>query len=223
MILVHGGSDVTGKKQMRAWADFYAQHGYSTFAIDYFVPTASTPPPVYPKPETNVKAAVQYMREHAGALALDPDRIVVEGFSSGAALGAQALVTPNDPFFGGPSHYPNVSDATAGFVGFSGLYDGTQHDPVQYFGGPPDSSDPQVKERYAKADSIAQAAAATGPVLLYAAEDGAAAGQSATQFRDALQSSGKDATLMAAPAAAGFDPQLAQQVLDWLSARFPPS
>jgi acetyl esterase/lipase len=226
VVLAHGGSDTTGKKQIRGWADFYAQHGYTTFAIDYLVPTASTPTPVYPKPETDVKAAIQYLREHAGALALDPDRIVVQGFATGAALGAQAVVTPNDPFFAGPSHYPNVSDAPAAFIGFSGLYDGTQPDPTRYYGGPPDSSDPQVKERYAKADSIAQAASAAGPVLLYAPEDGdAAAGQSATSFRDALQAAGKDATLTPAPAAVSdaFDPQVAQQVLDWLAARFPPS
>lgn len=225
IVLVHSGSTTGGKKQMHPWADSYAQHGYPTFAIEYLVPTPTTPSPVYPKPETDVKAAIQYLRQQAGALGVDPERIVVQGFSTGAALGAQAVVTPNDPFFTGPRHYPNVSDAPAAFIGFSGLYDGTQRDPTRYFGGPPGSPDPQVQQRYAKANSIAQAAGAAGPVLLNAAEnDDPAVVQSATSFRDALQSSGKDVTLTQAPAAgAAFDQQVAQQVLDWISARFPPS
>lgn len=235
LVLAHGGSDTSTKKQMRGWADFYAQRGYPTFAIDYLVATPTTPSPVYPKPETNVKAAVQYLREHAAALGIDPDRIVVQGFSAGAALGAQALVTPNDVFFGGPGHYPNTSDAPAAFIGFSGEYDGAQRNPTQYYGGPPDSSDPRVKERYAKANSITQAAGAAGPSLLYVGEqEDPAVVQSATSFRDALQGAGKDVTLRVVPGAgASFDQspsgaltpagkQAAQQVLDWLQARFPP-
>ena len=225
VVLVHSDDESGNKKQVRPWADFYAQHGYATFAIDYTPNAPSTPSPVYPKPQTDVKAAVQYLRSHAGALAIDPDRIVVEGFEAGGALGAQALVTPDDPFFAGPARYPDVSDAPAAFIGFSGLYDGTQRNPSRYYGGPPDSSDPQVKERYAKANSIAQAAAAAGPALLSVAEGGdPAAAQSATSFRDALQSAGKDVTLTVTPGAGNaFDEQNAQQVLAWLQARFPPS
>jgi acetyl esterase/lipase len=225
VVLVPDDSESGRRKQLRAWADFYAEHGYATFAIDVLVPTASTPPPVYPKPQTDVKAAVQFLRGRAGALDFDPDRIVVQGFDAGAALGAQALVTPNDPFFDGPGRYQNQSDAPAAFIGFSGVYDGAQRNPTRYYGGPPDGSDPRVLERYAKADSIAQASAAAGPALLLADENGdAAPKQSATSFAEALQSTGKDVTLTLAPGAGGaFDQQVAQQVLDWLAARFPPS
>jgi acetyl esterase/lipase len=223
VVLVHADDDSGSRKQMRAWADFYAQHGYATFAIDY----ASTAPvaPTYPKPQTDVKAAVQYLRSRAGGLGIDPDRVVVQGFDAGAALGAQAEVTPNDPYFGGPAHYPNVSDAPAAFIGFSGVYDGAQRNPSRYYGGPPDSSDPQVRERYAKANAIAQASGAAGPALLYAPEGGdTAVVQSATSFRDALQSAWKDVTLTLIPGAgSAFDQQAAQQVLEWLQARFPPS
>jgi acetyl esterase/lipase len=234
VVLAHGEGT---RKQMRGWADFYARNGYPTLAIDYLVEKPSTPSPVYPKPQTDVKAAVQYLRERAGSLGVDAERIVVQGFSAGAAVGAQAEVTPNDPFFDGPAHYPNVSDAPAALIGFYGRYDGGgQKDPTKYYGGPPDSSDPQVQDRYPKADSIAHAAAAAGPVLLYQGEtDDAELVQSATAFRDALQTAGKDVTLTLVPSAGpGFDQekngaltaagqQAAQQVLDWLRARFPPS
>jgi acetyl esterase/lipase len=235
VVLVHGEGT---RKQMRGWADFYARNGYPTLAIDYLVEKPSTPSPVYPKPQTDVKAAVQNLRERAGSLGVNPDRIVVQGFSTGAALGAQADVTPNDAFFDGPARYPNVSDAPAAFVGFYGRYDGGgQKDPTKYYGGPPDSSEPQVQERYAKADSIAQAAAAAGPALLFtvgSVDNPDPAGQSGV-FSEALQTAGKDVTLTSVPGAGpSFDQeksgtltpagqQAAQQVLDWLRARFPGS
>jgi acetyl esterase/lipase len=220
---------------MRGWADFYAEQGYPTFAIDFLVAKPNTPSPVYPKPETDVKAAVQYLRGRAGALALDPDRIVVQGFATGAALGSQTEVTPNDPFFDGPAHYPSVSDAPAAFIGFYGRYDGRRSDQVRYYGGSPDSPDPQVQARYSEANSIAHASGATGPVLLFHgdAEEPALPFASATSFSDALQGAGKDVTLSVVPGASPFfdqetsgaltpaGKQAAQQALEWLGARFP--
>jgi acetyl esterase/lipase len=174
------------------------------------------------------------LRGRAGALAFDPDRIVVQGFATGAALGAQAEVTPNDPFFDGPAHYPGVSDAPAAFIGFSGRYDGRRSDQARYYGGQPDSPDPKVQERYAKANSIAQAANAASPALLVQGDaDAAELVDSATAFRDALQAAGKDVTLTLVPGASqDFDQeasgaltpagkQAAQQALEWVAARFP--
>ncbi|HEV8205931.1 MAG TPA: alpha/beta hydrolase [Acidimicrobiia bacterium] len=231
VVLVHGDGN---RKQMRGWADFYAAHGYPTLAIDFLVAKPNTPSPVYAKPETDVKAAVQYLRGRAAALALDPDRIVVQGFATGAALGSQAEVTPNDAFFDGPAHYASVSDAPAAFIGFYGRYDGHRPDQTKYYGGAPDSSDPQVQARYAEADSITHSAGAAGPVLLFQgdADNPDPIGQAGT-FRDALQAVGKDVTLTpVAGAGAYFDQeksgaltpagqQAAQQVLEWLEARFP--
>lgn len=235
-MLAHGGDGSTGtRRQMRGWADFYAEHGYPSFAIDYLLAKPTTPAPLYSKPETDVKAAVQYLRGRAKELGVDPDRIVLHGFANGGALGAQAEVTPDDSFFGGAGHYPNVSDKPAAFVGFYALYDGAARNPTRYYGGPPDSPDPKVKERHAKADSIAQAANTAGPALLVQGDgDQPELVQSAIKFRDALQSAGKDVTLTLVPGAGGtFDQnksgvltaaggQIAPQVLEWLQARFPP-
>ena len=222
------------RKALAGWANFYAQHGYPSLAIDVATPRGLT---TYPKPQTDVKAAVQYLRGRAGALAVDPDRIVVQGFDIGAALGAQAEVTPDDPFFAGPRHYPNQSDKPAAFIGFYGRYDGGgERVPQIYYGGPPDSPDPKVQERYAKADSVAHATDAAGPALLFQGDaDNDEFVASASAFLDALQAAGKDVTL-ALWAGGGHDfdqdtsgaltsagKQAAQQVLDWLAARFPPS
>ena len=234
VVLAHPGDETGGRKDMRGWANFYAQHGYPSFAIDY---TVSNPlaTPVYPKPQADVKAAVQYLRGRAGALGINPDRIVVQGFEAGGALAAQATVTPDDPFFDGPGHYPNQSDKPAAFIGFYGLYDGAHKDARFYYGGLSDSPDPKVQESFAKANSIAHAADAAGPVLLVQGDaDNQEFVASATQFRDALQGAGKDVTLSVVPGAhSAFDhdtsgaltpagKQAAQQVLEWLEARFPP-
>jgi acetyl esterase/lipase len=232
IVLVHPSESGFRRKTLAGWANFYAQHGYPSLAIDVPTPRALTR---YPQPQTDVKAAVQYLRGRAGALGIDPDRVVVQGFDIGAALGAQALVTPDDPFFAGPRHYPNESDKPAAFIGFSGRYDGGgERYPQIYYGGQPDTPDPKVQERYAKANSIAQAANAAGPALLVQGDaDAAELVDSATTFRDALQAAGKDVTLSVVPGASqDFDQdttgaltpagkQIAQQVVAWLNARFP--
>jgi acetyl esterase/lipase len=239
VVLAHGASGNGGSRRaMRGWADFYAERGYPSFAIDYLLAKASTPSPVYPKPETDVKAAVQYLRGRAGQLEIDPDRIMVQGFAAGAGLGAQAIVTPDDPFFDGAGRYPNVSDKPDAFIGFYGRYDGDQQNATRYYGGPPDSSDPRVQARYAKSDSIAQAQSAAGPVLLLqggGADNPDPTGQ-AGAFSEALQGAGKDVTLSIVPdASAYFDQEektgaltaagrdAAQAVVEWLAARFPPN
>jgi acetyl esterase/lipase len=233
VVLVHGEGT---RKQMRSWADFYAQHGYASFAIDYLVAKPTTPSPVYPKPENDVKVAMQYLRGRAGALALDPDRIVVQGFGTGATLAAQAEVTPEDTFFGSPTtRYLGVSDSPAAFIGFYGRYDGHRPDQAKYYGGGADNTDPQVQARYAAADSIAHATGAVGPAFLFQGDaDSPELGASAIAFRDALQGAGKDVTLTLVPGAGPrFDQetsgaltpagkQAAQQVLEWLEARFRP-
>jgi acetyl esterase/lipase len=232
IVLVHPSEAGFRRKTLAGWANFYAQHGYPSLAIDVPTPTLLT---MYPRPQTDLKAAVQYLRGRAGQLRIDPDRIVVQGFDTGAALGAQAVVTPDDPYFASLRHYPNQSDKPAAFIGFYSRYDGGGvKEPRLYYGGPPDSSDPQVQERYAKANSIAQAAGAAGPALLVQGDgDNEEFVASATAFRDALQAAQRDVTMIPV-AGAGHDfdqetsgvltpegKQAAEQVLDWLQARFP--
>jgi acetyl esterase/lipase len=234
-ILVLVPTATGGRRHLRGWAEFYADYGYATFAIDYLGSGPNAPAPVYPAPEVDVKAAVQYLRQRAGGLGVNPDRIVVHGFGTGAALGAQALVTPDHSYFDSPSLYPGLSDAPAAFIGFYGRYDGYQSDPVRYYGGPAASSDPKVRERYVRANVIARAGDAAGAALLIQGlADESAVVNSAAQLHDALRAARKDVTLRLVPGAgACFDVEesgaltmtgraAATIVLDWLATRFPP-
>jgi acetyl esterase/lipase len=235
IVLIHGGRGTRGsRRNVRAWADEYAQAGYLTFSIDYLLFKDTTPSPVFPDPERDVKAAVQYLRQHADELGIDPDRIVVQGFSAGARLGAEAYTSAGDPYFAGEGLYDDgTSDVVNGFIGFYGPYDGKQAEAEQYYGGPPDSDDPEVQERYARSDSVAHAADAEGPALLFQGDaDQLVPVTQASAFADALDAAGKDATLVVVPGAEhGFDregrqltpegEQALADILDWLAENFP--
>src|SRR6185503_13785002 len=96
--------------------------------------------PVFPRPEQDVKAAVQYLRGVARALGVRRDRLVVQGQSAGARIGAVAFTTPDDPWFSGPGPgsglHAGLSSRVDAFIGFYHPYDGTMQFDDQYFGGP---------------------------------------------------------------------------------------
>ena len=97
VLLIHGGGGYTGRRSdLRAWQGFYARNGIVTLSIDYTL-TGEGGAPTYPRPEQNAKAAVQYLRLHEAELGTD--RVVVQGHSAGARLGAILLTTPDDPSF----------------------------------------------------------------------------------------------------------------------------
>jgi acetyl esterase/lipase len=168
VLLVHGGGGYSGDRSgLEPWSRWYRSQGFVTFAVDYTLVGDGSATPVYPSPERDIKAAVQYLRRMSPTLGIDPDGIVVHGSSEGARLGAQVLVTPGDPWFRSPDLWPDVPDHVNGLIGFYGYYDGSSLVADQYFGGDAGSTDPAVIERRAHADSVAQAGAATGPVLLF--------------------------------------------------------
>jgi acetyl esterase/lipase len=207
IVLVHGGGGFLGDRgEVHAWQDFYARSGYITLSADYFIFNDDTPPPVYPQPESDVKAAVQYVRRNADELAVDPERIVVQGFSAGARIGGQLLVGPDDPALAGPTRWPSPTDRIAGLIGFYGYYSGYQFQPDRYYGGRAGSRDPEVRARWDAANSDARAATATGPVLLFHGDIDPMPLNQSTGFVDALRAAGHDADLEVVPGANhGFD------------------
>jgi acetyl esterase/lipase len=232
IVLVHGGGGFLGDRgEVHAWQDFYPRSGYITLSADYFIFNDDTPPPVYPQPESDVKAAVQYVRRNADELGVDPERIVVQGFSAGARIGAQLLVGPDDPALAGPTRWPSPTDRIAGLIGFYGYYSGYQFQPDRYYGGRAGSEDPEVRARWDAANSDARAATATGPVLLSHGDIDPMPLSQSTGFVDALRAAGHDAELEVMPGANhGFDINngkltpvgrlSGQRVLTWLEEHF---
>jgi acetyl esterase/lipase len=235
VMVLHGGSGIGGSYQgMRSWADRLVAEGYVTFLPDYHLFTPGGSGPVFPRPEQNVKAAVQYLRGTARALGVSRRNLVVQGMSAGARLGAVAYTTPDDAWFEGPELWPDIPDTVNGFIGFYHTYDGTMQFSTQYYGGPDDSSTAAVRERWDKADAMANAAGAVGPALFVTgSRDWDLIEAQQQQFAVALHDAGLDArTVVIDGGSHGFDTgtatrlsrlgeKAAVEVLRWLNDEFP--
>lgn len=140
VILLHGGGGFTGSPDdMEVWRDVHLAAGRATFAIDYALVDDGLDEALWPVPEQNVKAAVQYVRRD-GTLALG--EIVVHGLSAGARLGGIVATTPNDPLYVGDELWSATSDAVDGAILFYGYYSGFQFYADDYYGGHvPDAAD----------------------------------------------------------------------------------
>jgi acetyl esterase/lipase len=233
IVLIHGGGGYGGDRTvLREWGEWYRDQGLVSLNIDYTLLDDGSPQPVYPRPEQDLKAAVQWLRLQAGRLG--SEAILVHGSSAGARLGAQAFVTPGDPWFAGDDLWAGVPDDIAGLVGFYGYYDGDTLRAEEYYGGGPRSRDAEVVERWAKADSVSQAGGATGPALLFHGDiDGLITVAQTDRFGAALAAAGVDVTtFIVTDADHAFDGphgdlsteeggQAADEVAAWLDERFP--
>ena len=198
VILVHGGGATGGgQADCVAWGAWYRDHGYLTFAIDYRLADPLVDHGIYPIPEQNTKAAIQYLRMHAEELGIE--RIVVQGHSAGARLGAIAATTADLPAFAGREVWTGVSDGIDAFIGFYGYYDGVQYEPTAYYGGTGAAPSTAV--------STKRATRVTGPVYLLHGEADWIVGANRSQaFADALDAAGADVTLEIVPGADhGYD------------------
>jgi acetyl esterase/lipase len=184
VLLIHGGGGYSGSRSaLAAWQTFYARRGIVTLSIDYTL-TGEGGTPTYPRPEQNAKAAVQYLRLHE--VELGTDRVVVQGHSAGARLGAILLTTPDDASFAGRELHRGVSDAIDGFIGFYGYYGGGQFRAATYYDG----------ETNRDANSVANAARASGAALLFHGRaDSVVPASRSTRFARAVQRAG-DAELV---------------------------
>jgi acetyl esterase/lipase len=170
VILIHGGGGYSGdRRQMTGWAGWYRAEGFATLAIDYTLLGDGSPEPVFPRPEQDVKAAIQW--GHLQAEHLGYESILLHGSSAGARLAAEAFTTPGDHSFWGPDLWgrstTEASDAADGLIGFYGYYDGDTLQAEAYYGGVRGQGNPYVDAHWALANSVDHAANATGPVLLF--------------------------------------------------------
>lgn len=90
IIVVHGGSWSSGNSgQLPQLNSYLAQKGYNVAAINYrMAPMYQTPAPV-----EDVKAAMAYLRKHAGGLHIDTNNFVLLGRSAGAQIALLAAYT----------------------------------------------------------------------------------------------------------------------------------
>lgn len=115
VLMFHGGGWRRGDRKMMApHARLLREDGFTALAIEYRLLGESA----WPGAIHDVKAAIRWVRANAADLAIDADRIVLEGFSAGAHLSLLAAGTPDNPAFEGDGGTPGVSTAVAAVAVF---------------------------------------------------------------------------------------------------------
>lgn len=120
----------------------------------------------FPAQVHDVKAAVRWLREHAGPLGLDPRRIGAWGGSAGGYLAAMLAVTDGHPDLDGRVGSVDQSGAVAAAVSWYGLANLATQPPL----GPPGSGNtdpgasPEAKLLGAPLETIPELAAFASPV-----------------------------------------------------------
>jgi acetyl esterase/lipase len=90
IVFVHGGGWRAGvRANFAPMAIRMAQHGYAAATISYRL----SPEALYPAAVQDARAAVRWMRTHAGEYGIDPARIAIGGGSAGGQIAALAGVT----------------------------------------------------------------------------------------------------------------------------------
>jgi acetyl esterase/lipase len=111
----HGGGWRGGsRKSLAPHARLLAADGFTAIPTEYRL-TGESP---WPAQIFDVKAAIRWVRANAAELGVEPDRIVLEGFSAGAQLSLLAAGTPNSPEFEGEGGNAGVDSSVAAVAVF---------------------------------------------------------------------------------------------------------
>ena len=101
IVHIHGGAFQMGDKREIMLTPYLRglDHGYAVASLNYRLSGEA----VFPAALQDVKAAVRWLRRHAGEYRLDPDRFAACGGSAGGNLAAMVALTPDSPEFDDPS------------------------------------------------------------------------------------------------------------------------
>jgi acetyl esterase/lipase len=114
VILLHGGAWRLGdKSMMEIFGPELAGHGFVALAPEYRL-LGEAPWPAQIK---DVKTAIRWTKANADSLAVDPNKVVVQGFSAGGHLALMAGGTPIHPEFTDKCDSA-ISDSVAAVVAF---------------------------------------------------------------------------------------------------------
>ncbi len=123
VVCLHGGGWTRGERgDLRATIENLARRGYVAVSVDYRL----APKDRFPAQIEDCKAAVRWLRANAKEYKINPDRIGVVGFSSGAHLACLLGVTRKDDGFEGQGGNADESSAVQAVVSFFGPTDLTQ-------------------------------------------------------------------------------------------------
>lgn len=196
VLFIHGGSWVGGDKNHFQFAGpRLARSGFAVASIDYRL----VPDGQFPRDAEDCMCSLAYLRAHADEYGIDPDRIVVWGYSAGAHLASLVGLAADDPMLasdcdaagGQPQARPAAVIAASGPQDMVKLWHqaGAASTVEKVFGGTPD----ELPDLYALGSPSAHVAPGAPPYLLL--RDSFDIGGIA-EFRTAMVEAGNDATML---------------------------
>jgi acetyl esterase/lipase len=205
LVMIHPGGWMQGDKSAcHALMAEYAGLGYVTVAVNFRL-SGSAP---YPAALADCKRAVRWLRAHAADYGIDPSRIGVTGWSSGAHL-AMLVALSDDGFEREPGE-PVPSSRVQAAVCASGVYDflmeergpypNAEDDPavVRFLGGPPRER-PELARRASPGRHLSTD---DPPLLVFHGElDRRIDAEQARQFALALRRIGREDEVVVLPGA----------------------
>ncbi len=156
---IHGGGWRKGSKN--AWVNplFLTTRGFAVASIGYRLSAEA----VFPAQVEDCKAAVRFLRSHAAAYGLDPDRIAAIGESAGGNLAAMLGTTGDEKELSDAPDSP-VSDRVQAVIDLFGPCDLTAI-PPQAPDEAPDTLPYFVHKMLGSSPGVADRARAASPVL----------------------------------------------------------
>jgi acetyl esterase/lipase len=122
VVFVHGGGWASGfRSEFVPMAVRLAQRGYAAATISYRLSGEA----LYPAAIHDTRAAVRWVRAHAGQYHIDPQRIALAGGSAGGQIASLAGVTGHLDQFDPGAASSTVSSAVQAIVNIDGLSDFT--------------------------------------------------------------------------------------------------
>lgn len=152
LVFIHGGGFRTGNRgQMLGYCRLLAKGGFTSITIDY---RKTAQGHAYPKANQDTVASIAWLRAQSAALGIDPNKIVLIGYSAGATLALRVGLEDKNRIAGIVS--------VAGLSDFQQVMDETPHpqlnkDLTAYLG----NTSPQI------ASPIGQVSQGDPPVFLF--------------------------------------------------------
>jgi acetyl esterase/lipase len=160
LLVVHGGSWKSGSNaELPDVNSYFARAGYGVASINYRL----APQHKSPAPQEDVRAAIAYLRAHAAALRIDPERFVLLGRSAGGQIVLTAAYSMADPGIRGVVSFYGPTDM---FWAYNEPHNTLVLDPKKvmpaFFGGTPG----EVPEQYTAGSPMHYVNSGTVPTLL---------------------------------------------------------
>jgi acetyl esterase/lipase len=169
VLCIHGGGWTHGKREdLKESIETLARRGYVAVTIDYRL----APQDPFPAAIEDCKAAVRWLRANAQTYRINPQRIGVLGYSSGAHLACLLGVTHKEDGLEGKGGNADQSSAVQAVVSFFGPTDlqregfgkDVERENLVPFLGAPRTENPEL---YRKASPLTYAGKKSPPFLMF--------------------------------------------------------